>query len=395
VTAALSFNDRAAAAEYVEPMQVNHAIEAVGVYAKDGTLVAGFARKGTARLPEPVFARESIAKPYPQSVVVPVAEHNTALGAVYVRESPEPMASRLSRYIVLALLAVMAALVVAALGNAQMKLQRQARRLASANLQLQSEMAERANAEEALRQSQKMEAIGQLSGGIAHDFNNHLMIIKGNLHLLQRKLNLSAGDRHIAAMLEGVNRAAALTQRVLSFSRKQALSPTIVDLNELVAGMDDLIRSSLRENVEVVQSLGATRRVVLDRNQMENVILNLVINARDAMPQGGSLFVSTEDTDIGPADAEADEILAGCYVKLAIRDTGAGMSEEILAKALDPFFTTKPVGQGTGLGLSTTYGFIRQSGGHLNIDSAPAHGTTISIFLPCVASETGIRRDKE
>jgi signal transduction histidine kinase len=381
VPAALAFDDHRAAVEYVDPMRVNAAIQAVGVYGLDGKLVAGFARSGAPAIPQTVRPADSAA-PGPSAIVVPVTQQHGVLGAVYVRASPEPLASRLTRYAVLVLLAVMAALVVAGLGSANRNLQRQAASLADANASLQKEMIERAKAEEALRQSQKMEAVGQLSGGIAHDFNNHLMIIKGNLHLLKRKLALPDDNRHIAAAMEGIDRAAALTQRVLGFSRKQALSPVVLDLNELLQSMEPLIRSSLGGNVTETRRLAATHRVRIDRNQMENVILNLVINARDAMQQGGMLMIATEDTvcaagnDRPPAPA----------VMLTVEDTGAGMPPDVLAKALDPFFTTKPIGKGTGLGLSSAYGFIAQSGGALSIESEVGRGTAIKIVLPAVSA---------
>jgi signal transduction histidine kinase len=307
---------------------------------------------------------------------------------VYLRARAEPMVNRALRKAVLALLVIMAVIVIAGLGSAQVRLQRQAAHLEDANKRLYSEMEERAKAEAALRQSQKMEAIGQLSGAIAHDFNNLLMIVKGNLHLLQRKMNLPGDDRHIHAAMEGIRRAAALTQRILAFSRKQDLSPTRLQLSDLIVNMDDLIRSSLKEDVEVVRDLRAQSWVVLDRNQMENVLLNLVINARDAMPNGGKLFLSTDDVEV----MDDPDVPPGSYVKLIVRDTGVGMTEDVRAKALDPFFTTKPSGQGTGLGLSTTFGFISQSGGTMSIDSALGKGTTIAIFLPVIDADAALER---
>jgi signal transduction histidine kinase len=314
-------------------------------------------------------------------------QQNTALGTIYLRAITESGESRLLRYGVLALLSIMALLVIAGLGNAQIRLQQQARHLADVNTRLQTEMAERAKAEEALRQSQKMEAIGQLSGAMAHDFNNHLMIIKGNLHFIQRKLASPESNRHIQSAMEGINRAAALTQRILAFSRKQDLSPTRVQLSELINGMGDLIRNSLREDIEIARNFRASWSVIVDRNQMENVILNLVINARDAMPTGGKLYLATEDIQVEGGVIGTTDIPAGRYVRLVISDTGAGMSEEIRAKALDPFFTTKPVGQGTGLGLSMTSGFVSQSGGYMNIESAVGRGTTIEIYLPWASKD--------
>jgi signal transduction histidine kinase len=386
VTAALSFDDRRAADEYVEPMRVNPEIEAVGVYTKDGPLLTGFSRQGAPLLPSRIGTVEHESNRL--IITVPVAQQKMALGAVYLRVSTEPLQNRLARYAVLTLLALMALIVIGGLGGAQVRLQRQSRRLEDTNAQLQSEISQRARAEEALRQSQKMEAIGQLSGAIAHDFNNLLMIIKGNLHLLQRKTGIAEDDRHVAAAMEGIQRAAALTRRILAFSRKQDLTPTAIRIDDLIDGMDDLIRNSLREDIEVVKKLRAAGWAVLDRNQMENVILNLVINARDAMPRGGKLFLASDDVSLAPD--ETGEIPAGEYIRLTVRDTGTGMTPEVRAKAFDPFFTTKSMGQGTGLGLSTSFGFISQSRGHMEIDSAPGKGTTITILLPRAAP-----RDRE
>jgi len=385
-TAALSFRDGKAAEEYVQSLEVNPEVEAVGVYTTDGSTLASFVRSGNAPLPRAVLAVQP-AKFERDRVIVtlPVVQQKTALGFVYLRAAAEPVENRVLREAVLALLVIMAMIVIGGLGSAQVRLQRQTRRLEESNTRLQTEVSERAKAEEALRQSQKMEAIGQLSGAIAHDFNNLLMIVKGNLHLLQRKLSLPADDRHIHAAMEGVRRAASLTQRILAFSRKQDLSPVALQLSELIVGIDDLIRNSLRENIEIVRDLRARWRVVLDRNQMENVILNLVINARDAMPDGGQLYLRTMDVQMAPEDAEIPDVPAGEYVMVAVADTGIGMSEEVRAKALDPFFTTKPTGQGTGLGLSTTFGFVSQSGGYMQIDSVPGHGTTIIILFPKAA----------
>ena len=379
-TAALSFRDRKAADEYVQSVEVNPEVEAVGVYTSDGALLSGFVRSGAASLPTRLVSAQPPRVADDRVVITtPVVQQATALGTVYLRARAEPMVNRALREAVLALLVIMAMIVIAGLGSAQVRLQRQAARLADSNRRLQSEMEERAKAEAALRQSQKMEAIGQLSGAIAHDFNNLLMIIKGNLHLLQRKMSLPADDRHIHAAMEGIRRAAALTQRILAFSRKQDLSPTRLQLSDLIVNMDDLIRNSLKEDVEIVRDLRAQSWVVLDRNQMENVLLNLVINARDAMPHGGKLFLSTEDVEV--TMAQDTDIPPGDYVKLVVRDTGVGMSEDVRAKAMDPFFTTKPSGQGTGLGLSTTFGFISQSEGTMRIESALGEGTAIIILL--------------
>ena len=391
-TAALSFRDRKTAEEYAQSVQVNPEVEAVGVYTSDGAPLVGFVRSGAAPLPPRITASEPPRLEGDRVVVTsPVVQQGSPLGVVYLRARAEPNLNRVLREAVLALLVVMAVIVIAGLGSAQVRLQRQAQRLEDANQRLHTEIHERAKAEDALRQSQKMEAVGQLSGAIAHDFNNLLMIVKGNLHLLQRRLALPADDRHIHAAMEGIRRAAALTQRILAFSRKQDLTPTSVQLSDLIVSMEDLIRNSLKEDVEIVRDLRARARVVLDRNQMENVLLNLVINARDAMPRGGKLFLTTEDLEVRTTSTENRDVPPGLYVKLVVRDTGVGMSEEVREKALDPFFTTKPPGQGTGLGLSTTFGFISQSGGYMTIDSALEKGTAITILLPRAEAPEGAK----
>jgi PAS domain S-box-containing protein len=241
-------------------------------------------------------------------------------------------------------------------------------------------------AEDALRQSQKMETVGQLTGGVAHDFNNLLQIVTGNLDILQRNL---PGDqprltRAAEAAMNGAQRAAVLTQRLLAFSRRQPLAPERVDPNRLIAGMSDLLHRTLGEIVEVETVQGARIwPVEVDANQLENAILNLAINARDAMPQGGKLTIETANTHLDSHYAARDaEVAPGQYVLVSVSDTGSGMDEDTLARAFEPFFTTKEVGRGTGLGLSMVYGFLKQSGGHVRIYSEVGHGTTVKLYLP-------------
>ncbi|MBP2290993.1 hybrid sensor histidine kinase/response regulator [Azospirillum rugosum] len=239
-------------------------------------------------------------------------------------------------------------------------------------------------ARQALFQAQKMEAVGQLTGGIAHDFNNLLQAIGGSLELLERRLAAGRTDvgKYVAATRSSVERAAALTQRLLAFSRRQPLKPEAVDLNALVTGMRDLIDRSVGEAVEVALELGGglwTARA--DANQLENALLNLAINARDAMPDGGRLTIATANVHVAPGDGNA-ELKAGDHVMLAVSDTGVGMPPDVLSRAFEPFFTTKPIGQGTGLGLSQLYGFVHQSDGHIRIDSEEGRGTTVTIWLP-------------
>jgi PAS domain S-box-containing protein len=241
-------------------------------------------------------------------------------------------------------------------------------------------------AREALAHSQKMEAIGQLTGGVAHDFNNLLTTILGSIDVIERRQgNLAAESlRLLAAARHAAERGAALTARLLAFSRRQALEPRIVEPNRMIRAMSDLLGRTLGENIviEVVQSAGLWRTLV-DPSQLESAMLNLAINARDAMPKGGKLTIETGNTYIDEEYAEAHaEVKAGQYVLLAVTDTGSGMPSDVLERAFEPFFTTKPEGQGTGLGLSQVYGFVKQSGGHIKLYSEGGQGTTVKIYLP-------------
>ncbi|RAU45546.1 response regulator [Pseudomonas sp. RIT412] len=258
------------------------------------------------------------------------------------------------------------------------------RELAEINERLQIEISERAQAEEVLRHAQKMDAIGQLTGGIAHDFNNMLTGVLGALDLIQRRVaagRVSEIDRYIDAAMSSANRAASLTHRLLAFARRQSLNPQPVDVNRMVASMDELVRRTIGENIELEVDLNpALRLTSTDEHQLENALLNLVINARDAMPDGGRLLIQTEGVHIAVLH---DALVPGDYVRLSVQDTGCGMSSEVIARAFDPFFTTKPIGQGTGLGLSMVYGFINQTGGQVQIDSEEGRGTRIDLYLPC------------
>jgi two-component system NtrC family sensor kinase len=249
---------------------------------------------------------------------------------------------------------------------------------------LHQEAARRAAAEETLRQSQKMEAIGQLTGGIAHDFNNLLTVIIGNLDIALRKCTDAALERPLRNALFGGQRAAQLTQKLLAFSRRQPLSPRPVDANRLIAGMSDLLRRSLGEkiDIETVGSAGLWR-IEVDAAELEAAMLNLAINARDAMPDGGKLTIETTNALLDEDYARRlDGVKAGQYVLISVTDSGTGMTPDVMERAFEPFFTTKTEGQGTGLGLSQVYGFVRQSGGHLKIYSEEGHGSTVKIYLP-------------
>ncbi len=247
------------------------------------------------------------------------------------------------------------------------------------------EVAERVRAEEQLRQAQKMDAIGQLTGGIAHDFNNMLAVVISALNLMQRRLAKGDTDvtRYIEAAVDGANRASGLTQRLLAFSRQQPLNPSSIDANKLVMSMTELLSRTLGEHIkiETVQGAGLWRTFA-DQVQLESAIINLAVNARDAMPDGGKLTIETANTSMDATYGGEHGVPAGQYIVICVTDTGVGMSPEVMAQAFDPFFTTKEVGKGTGLGLSQVFGFVRQSGGHVKLYSEIGHGTTVKVYLP-------------
>lgn len=252
---------------------------------------------------------------------------------------------------------------------------------------VEARTAELEHVHEVLRQAQKMEAIGQLTGGIAHDFNNLLQGIVGSLEMARRRLGQGRTTelpRHVDAAIDSAQRAASLTHRLLAYSRRQPLAPKTIDLNRLVDSLDDLLQRTLGETIRIRKVLADDLWLTqCDLHQIESSILNLAINARDAMPDGGTLTIETGNVQFGAQEA-ADEmqVAGGDYVCLTVTDTGCGMPPDVIARAFDPFFTTKPIGQGTGLGLSMVYGFARQSEGHTEIKSAPDVGTSVAVFLP-------------
>lgn len=271
------------------------------------------------------------------------------------------------------------------------KVAERTRELTEANAKLQTEAEERERVEEALRQSHKMEAVGQLTGGLAHDFNNLLAGISGSLELLRTRAaqgRTAEFERYIETALASANRAAALTHRLLAFSRRQTLDPKPTDVNQLVRGMEDLFRRTVGPSIQIETKLaGELWPPLCDPNQLESALLNLVINARDAMPDGGHLVIETANTVLPDRrgtsrDVPPTNLPPGDYVALFVTDTGTGMAPDVLARAFDPFFTTKPLGQGTGLGLSMTYGFVQQSGGHVHLRSEEGQGTKVTIYLP-------------
>lgn len=439
VTAAIAFNDRAAAQEYVSALMLDPRVDAAAVFDESGQRVAGEQRAGSAPIAGPLANGHRVRDSrHLLRVEVPARQGATTVGSVWLRAAPPSWTMQMARFSGVALLTVMAVLMLSVLALAQRalasvnaKLRRRAEELAEANARLIEEMEFREQAEEALRQSQKMEAVGQLSGGIAHDFNNLLMVVKTALTLLEMRMTQNdttvehfalSTQNHVAAGVEndpsemlqtlerglelvnlgrarreqiarylqtaqsGIDKAADLTRRLLGFARQQPLSPKSLKLDELIKNLETLLEHSIRSNVHIHYRLNSHWHVLCDANQMESSILNLVINARDAMPDGGDITISTLDL---PADPDAGSgPAAGDQVRLRVTDTGTGMTPEVQRRALDPFFTTKPLGKGTGLGLSTVLGYVAQSNGQLDIHSRPGVGTTIDILLPRDAGDS-------
>ena len=278
-----------------------------------------------------------------------------------------------------------------ALAQAAQKLEQEVdartRELREALARLEAEAEERARAEEALRQAQKMEAVGQLTGGIAHDFNNMLTGIIGAIDILKRRIatgRLDDLDRFMDAASTSAQRAAGLTARLLAFSRRQSLDSRPTDVGKLIHSLEDLLRRTMSESIEVeILSSSSLSPALVDANQLESAIINLAINARDAMPDGGRLTLSCEEVELDEeCFARNPGISPGRYIMVGVSDTGVGIDGDTLDKVFDPFFTTKPIGQGTGLGLSMVYGFAKQSNGLVRIDSQLGEGTRVTIFLP-------------
>ncbi len=260
--------------------------------------------------------------------------------------------------------------------------------LATALESLRAEAAERAHAEEALRQGQKMEAIGRLTGGIAHDFNNILQGISGSVELARRRVGenrLEDTQRFLDATRSAVQRAGALTHRLLAFARRQRLDPRPIDPDGLVAGMAEMIRRAMGPGIRVELNVrDGAWGVLCDPNELESALLNLCINARDAMPEGGRLVIGTADAHLPVDVIREEEAEPGDFVEISVADTGEGMPPEVMARVFEPFYTTKPLGQGTGLGLSQVYGFVRQSRGIVQIESVQHQGTTVRLYLASV-----------
>jgi signal transduction histidine kinase/CheY-like chemotaxis protein len=383
VTAAVDFGDPVASQEAVNAFKVNPQVRYVGVFDRSGHVLAAYdpagrrARLDLAQLPK--------ADPGSYRIAVDVSSAGQRIGTAVYEVEREAVSRRLTRYLTLGALAVLAALVIATLGMAQAALRRanrelgeRAEALTQANELLAEQMEERAKAEEQLRQSQKMQALGQLTGGIAHDFNNLLTVIQGSADILTRdELAEDKRKRFARAIVQAADNAAVLTSQLLAFARRQPLKPEVVDLAALVAGMTELLDRTMGERVKIETRLErSTCPVTVDRNQLQSAILNVASNARDAMPDGGTLTIAVG----GTVSATGEPMSA-----VAISDTGVGMDPETAGRIFEPFFTTKKTGKGTGLGLSQVYGFATQSGGEVTVDSSPGRGATITLLLPCSA----------
>jgi signal transduction histidine kinase len=382
VTAALDFGDAVAAQESVNALQANPEVQFAAVYNQAGRLVAGFERNGQIVPP----STDAIGAPGKREITatVPVLRDGERIGSVHLAIAREGLARRATRYALISLFILMAAVIAIILGLAQnvlrgvnRELELRAGALVEANRELQIQSEERAKAEEQLRQAQKLQALGQLTGGIAHDFNNLLTVIQGSADILQRPdLSEEKRVRFAGAIAQTARRAASLTSQLLAFARRQPLKPEVLDLNDHILDMADLLDRTLGERVTVEINLASGLcPVKVDPTQLEAAILNIAVNARDAMAESGTLAISTLDI---PASEEH-----GRRAGLAITDSGAGIDAETLARVFEPFFTTKDVGRGTGLGLSQVYGFAAQSGGDVTIDSAVGKGTTVTLVLPC------------
>ena len=380
VSAALAFDDSTAMREYLDALRVNRRLAAAAIYDAAGEAVVVFHRPGAAPPPAHIEVLSSRFSHRHVTVTRPVAQQGQRLGAVYLETLPEPWTSVLGRHSSLALLTVLAFLLLGVVTAAASQLQARARLLAEANDRLRQEMAARSAAEEALRQSQKMEALGQLTGGIAHDFNNLLQVVQGAFELIRRKADDTArvgtwAQNGIAA----AERGASLTRQLLAFSRSQKLELRPFVVADLIGEMRELLVRTLGPDIKLSVELQEGRAMVMsDRTQLELAVLNLAINARDAMPAGGGLTIRTRLRSVAPGDPM---LAAGEYVELSVADTGQGMSREVAERAFDPFFTTKGVGKGTGLGLSQVYGVARQAGGAAQIDSELGRGTVVRLML--------------
>jgi signal transduction histidine kinase len=364
---ALAFDDIETTEDHVSALRRDESIRAAAAYDEQGRMVAGFSRPGET-LPQTITAREPMVDGGTLTIVEPVREGSLSLGFVYLRTSIEPLSARLSRYLAIGLVLLMAALLIALLGAAN------AAAVAS-NRQLREEIEAREMAERALRQAQKMEALGQLTGGVAHDFNNLLMAATSGLELLDRAKTDERRATLKAAIRDALHRGARITEQLLAFSRRRPLHTEVLEIDKHVGKLAELLNHSLREDISVDYRIADDLwPVKVDVSQFDIAVLNLALNAKDAMPRGGELCIAAENR---PGGLEGNDA-----VEISVKDEGVGMSAEELERAFEPFFTTKGVGKGTGLGLSQVFGFARASSGQVLIESEKDRGTKVTLLLP-------------
>jgi signal transduction histidine kinase/CheY-like chemotaxis protein len=364
---ALAFDDAQTVREYVNALQRDQSILAAGIYGTDGRLVAGFSKDDT-QVPSQADARAPSIDGRQLTVIETVEEGGIELGTVYLRTSVEPLVERLSRYAAIGIVVLMAALLIAVLGasNAAAK---------AANRQLQEEIVARERAEQALRQAQKMEALGQLIGGVAHDFNNLLMAASSGLELMDRAKEQERRERLKEGVRDALEHGARLTQHLLAFARRTPLQTEVVQISTRIDKLAHLLDRALREDISVKFDIADDLwPIEVDLSQFDIALLNVALNARDAMPNGGQVCITAENRPGGLDGADA--------VQVTIEDQGEGMTAEAVEKAFEPFFTTKDVGQGTGLGLSQVYGFCHAAGGSVSIASVPGVGTRVAMLFP-------------
>ncbi len=367
VTAALAFDDRATAQDYMDALRADPSIDAAGAYDVAGRLVAGFATSG-AKLPGAGQIPPTHWADGRLIVTVPILQNGTRLGTVYLSAATEPWTRRVSRYVGIGIILLMSALLVAGLGSSYAA-------ATAANRRLKDEMEARREAEEALRQSQKMEAMGQLTGGVAHDFNNLLMVASSGLELLERVQDPARRERVKQGIRQAIDSGSKLTQQLLTFARRSPMNAEVIALAARIGDLRDMLDRSLREDITVEIDLPDDLwPVEVDPSQLEVAILNIAVNARDAMPDGGRICIFARNA---PGEAGGRD-----EVHLSVRDEGKGVPPELMGKLFEPFFTTKGVGRGTGLGLSQVYGFARSSGGTAVIESEQGRGTTVTLVLP-------------
>ena len=391
VSGDLAFDDAHGAQDYLNALLVNQAIEGAAIYDAKGQLFAKATRDGQT-VPDTGLSRRTVFEGAHLVVATPAEQAGVPMGSVYLRTAIEPAGRRLARFGGIALLAALAALVIfvlaaahAALMQSNEALEDRAADLALANEALTQEMEERAKAEEALRQGQKMEALGKLTGGVAHDFNNLLMVASGGLELLDRTEDPARRRRLKDGIREAVDRGARLTRQLLAFARRSPLNAETVNLGQRLDSLRVLLDRSLREDIGVRISWPTNLwPVEIDPGEFDVALLNIAVNARDAMPKGGEIHVAARN--LAALDHDG---LNGDFVEVTIADQGEGMPADVVGQVFEPFFTTKAVGQGTGLGLSQVYGFVRASGGRASIESQPGQGTTITLLFPrAAAAET-------